>query len=122
MDNWQQIPKKEIVSIAEKSFNNSVLLNKFTLSILTAVDGMAVNTGQFKMLQLQYSMLITDENIKKFLLDDKFITYLKNAGLIEQIKKKETPFKDKSAKSSYYKGMFFTSTDKARILLDKMKV
>ena len=57
----------------------------------------------------------------KFLLDDKFITYLKNAGLIEHIKKKETPFKNKSAKSSYYKGMFFTPTDKARILLEKMK-
>jgi hypothetical protein len=121
MDNWQQIPKKENLTFEEKAFNTAMINNKFTLNVLRSMDGLAINTGQFKMIQLQCSISAEDERIKKFLLSDKFITYLKNADLIEHIKKKETPFKDKSAKSSYYKGMFFTTTEKARILLDKMR-
>jgi NifB/MoaA-like Fe-S oxidoreductase len=122
MDNWYQIPKKESLNFEEKSFKTSLLLNKFTCSLLRSMDGIVVNTEQFEMFQLQYSVLVTNDDLKKFLLDNKFITFLKNAGLIEHVKKKETPYKDKSSRLNYYKGMYFTATDKARMLLEKMKV
>ena len=121
MDNWQQLPKKADLSIEEKSFNHSILFSKFTCRLLNSMNGIVVNTEQFKMLQIQCSVLVPDNELKKFFCNDKFITYLKNAGLIEHIKKKETPFKDKSSRLSYYKGMYFTTTNKGRILLEKMK-
>jgi len=121
MDNWQQIPNKENPTLEEKAFNTSMLLSKFTCNVLKSMDGLAINTGQFKMIQMQCAIFAEDEKLKKCFLDDRYITYLKNAGMIEHIKKKETPYKDKSAKSSYYKGMFFTITDRARMILEKMK-
>jgi hypothetical protein len=121
MDNWHQIPKKKDISLEEKSFNNSILFSKFTCRLLNSMNGIVVNTEQFKMLQIQHSVFDVDDDLKKFFCDDKFITYLKNAGLIEHVKKKETPYKDKSSRLSYYKGMYFTATNKGRILLEKMK-
>jgi hypothetical protein len=121
MENWHRIPNKENPTFEEKAFNTSLLSNKYTYSLLQAMNGFLVNTEQFKMLQIQYSPIIENESIKDCLLSDKFITYLKNSGLIEHVKKKETPYKDKSHKLTYYKGMYFTSTEKARILLDKMR-
>lgn len=121
MDNWYKFPMSDNLSFEEKSFKTSLLLNKFTFSLLRSMDDSVVNTEQFKMFQIQYSVLIKDNELKKFLSDDKFITFLKNAGLIEHVKKKETPYKDKHSRLSYYKGMYFTATDKARLLLEKMK-
>ena len=121
MENWHQLPKKQTLSLEERKFSTSILLNKFTCNILKSMDGMVVNTEQFKMMQIQYSSLVLDNETKKFLFDDKFITYLKNAGLIEHVKKKETPYKDKSSRLTFYKGMYFTASDKGRMLLEKMK-
>jgi hypothetical protein len=121
MDNWYQLPKKESLTFEEKSFKTSLLLNKFTHNLLKSMDYIVVNTEQFKMFQIQFSVLILNNELKKFLCDDKFITFLKNAELIEHVKKKETPYKDKHSRLSYYKGMYFTATDKGRMFLEKMK-
>jgi hypothetical protein len=118
MDNWHQ---NDNLTLEERQFNNSMLLNKFTYNLIKCMDGAVVNTEQFKMFQIQFSGLIIKEDLKKFFLSDKFITYLKNAGLIEHVKKKETPYKKKSSNLSYYKGMYFTSSDKGRLLLDNLK-
>ena len=121
MDDWHKLPGKESVSFDERQFCSSLVLNKFTFSLLRSMDGAVVNTEQFKMFQIQFSVLITNAELKKFLCDDKFITFLKNAGLIEHVKKKETPYKDKHSRLTFYKGMYFTATEKARQLLEKMK-
>lgn len=121
MENWHQLPKRENLNLEERKFSTSILLNKFTCNVLKSMNDKVVNTEQFKMLQIQYSSLIINDELKKFLLDDKFITYLKNAGLIEHVKKKETPYKNKSSRLTYYKGLYFTTSDKGRMLLEKMK-